>query len=114
MKLDKTGFTLLEIMIALAIIGITVTVILSSVNFHTNIMHENTVTTQLYQLAKEKMFELEKSVLPSKGVFDTPKGYSYENIVNGMEDTNIIKLKTIVKGSGKEVVLNRLIIKRSG
>ncbi len=113
-KVDKAGFTLLEIMIALAIIGITVTVVLSSVNFHTNIMYENTITTQLYQLAKEKMFDLEKTATPSSGIFEQHKGYTFENTAVGMEGSYIVKLKTVVKGNEKEVVLNMLKIKRSG
>ena len=110
---DNAGFTLLEIMIALAIIGITVTAILNSVNFHTNIMYENTITTQMYQLAKEKMTDLEKKPVNSTGTFSTVKGYTFANTAAGMEGTDIVKLKTVVKGHGKEVVLNRLIIKGS-
>jgi len=111
-KAGRTGgFTLLEIMIALAIIGITVTVILNSVNYHADILYENTLTTQMYQLAKEKMAGLEDDPVNSKGKFESTPGFTFENTAVGMEDTDIIQLKTVVKGQGKEVVLKQLIIK---
>ena len=42
-RIKNTGFTLLEVMIALAIIGIALVVILHTVNYHADIMHENVV-----------------------------------------------------------------------
>lgn len=48
------GFTLLEIMIALAIIGLTLVTVLHTVNYHSNVSYENIVTTQMVQSAKEK------------------------------------------------------------
>ena len=50
---DLSGFTLLEIMIALAIIGMTLTVVIHTVNYHANVLHENIMTTEMYQVAKE-------------------------------------------------------------
>ncbi len=108
---DNAGFTLLEIMIALAIIGLTITVILNSVNFHANILYENTITTKTYQLAKEKMADFEKTTTPSSGVLEALKGYTFENSATNIEGSNIVMLKTVVTGNGKEVVLKRLIIK---
>jgi len=104
------GFTLIEIMIALAIIGITVTVILNAVNYHTKVLYENILTTQMYQLAKEKMTFLEKEPVNSKGGFESAAGITFENTASRMEETDIVELKTVVKGHGKEVVLKRLII----
>ncbi len=107
----RGGFTLLEIMIALAIIGITLTIILHTVNYHADVMYENILTTQMYQLAKEKMNELEMSPKNSKGNLDAT-GFKYENIVSDIEDSVIIELKTIVRGHNKEIVLEELVIKR--
>ncbi|MDH4028915.1 MAG: prepilin-type N-terminal cleavage/methylation domain-containing protein [Nitrospirota bacterium] len=104
------GFTLIEIMIALAIIGMTVTVILNAVNYHTKVLYENTLATQMYQLAKEKMTLLEKEPVNSKGSFESAVGITFENTASAMEETDIVELTTVVKGYGKEVVLKRLII----
>ncbi len=104
-----TGFTLLEIMIALAIIGITLTVIIHTVNYHTAVMYENILTTQMYQLAKEKMNDLEIHPKNSKDDIDAT-GFSYENTVSETKYPGIIELKTIVRGHNKEIVLEELVI----
>ena len=71
------GFTLLEIMIALAIIGITVTVILHTVNYHAEIMYENRIKTVMIQTAKENMAKLEMETVSSKGIISA-SGLRYE------------------------------------
>ncbi|GBD95474.1 hypothetical protein BMS3Bbin05_01079 [bacterium BMS3Bbin05] len=106
-----SGFTLLEIMIALAIIGIALTVIIQTVNYHANIMYENTLTTRMFQLAKEKIYEMEMTPQNSGGDIDKT-GFKYENTITGIENSNIIELKTVVKGYGRQVVLNEFVIKK--
>jgi len=108
---DSSGFTLLEIMIALAIIGTTLTVILHTVNFHAGIMDDNTITTRMYQVAKEKMYDLETSGKNSKGKI-SETGFTYENVAIKQEESDIIELRTIVRGGKKEIVLNSLIRKK--
>lgn len=107
----SSGFTLLEIMIALAIIGGTLTVILNTVNFHAGIMHDNTITTRMYQIAKEKMHDLETTAKNSKGTI-SDSGFTYENTAIKIEDSDLIDLKTVVRGNNREVVLNALIRKK--
>jgi hypothetical protein len=65
----------------------------------------------MYQLAKEKMTVLEETSVNSKGKFESAPGFTFENTAVGMEDTDIMQLKTVIKGQGKEVALKRLIIK---
>ncbi len=104
------GFTLLEIMIALAIIGISLTVIIHTVNYHTNIMYDNTALTRMYQIAKEKMHELEETPRNSEGTVSA--GIQYKNTASPIKDSSLVELRTIVTGSGRQVVLNELVIKR--
>lgn len=96
-------------MIALAIIGSTIAVILNTVNYQTTILYNNTITTQMYQLAKEKMTELERTPKNSNGPFEKTK-FKYKNTAERMEDSDIVELTTVVTGHDKEVVLKRLII----
>lgn len=110
--ISPSGFTLLEIMIALAIIGTALTVIVHTVNYHTNIMYENTLTTRMYQLAKEKMNELEMSPRDSTGDTSTA-GLSYENTATPIKDTRLVELRTVVKGQGRQIVLNELVINKA-
>lgn len=108
---NANGFTLLEIMIALAIIGITVTVVLHTVNYHADVMYSNITTTRMYQLAKEKIYELESVPKSSEGVIGD-SGFTYENIVNAPDDSEYIELITVLKGHGKEVTLNEIILRK--
>ena len=110
---EKTGFTLLEVMIALAIIGIALTVILHTVNYHVDVMQENTLTTMMYQTAKEKMYDLKKTLINSKGAVESTQ-LTYENLVFKSNDFNIIELKTVVRGHNNEVSLNAFVINKEG
>ena len=105
---DRSGFTLLEIMIALAIIGITLTVVIHTVNYHATVLYENTLTTEMYQVAKEKMYELEMNPVKSKGKIDET-GLQYESTVTNVEEMGLIELRTVIYGKGKEVVLSELV-----
>lgn len=106
----RTGFTLLEVMIALAIIGITLAVVLHTVNYHAEIMYQNTVTTQMYQMAKEKINELEETRTNATGSLGA--AYTFENRVTGLEDSGIIELRTTVTGEDREVSLTELVVKK--
>ena len=106
------GFTLLEIMIALAIIGIALTTIIYTVNYQAGVAYENTVTTQMYMLAKEQITEMERTPQNSSGDFPGTE-IRYINTAEPIANTDIIALKTVVNGHGKEVVLSELITKRA-
>ncbi|MBC8413896.1 MAG: type II secretion system protein [Nitrospira sp.] len=103
----EQGFTLLEVMIAVAIIGFALTVIVHTVNYHANVMQENAMTTEMYQHAKEQIFLLKRKPLNSRGTIRP--GLNYENIVIGPDKNGYIELKTIFSGYGKAIVLRELI-----
>ena len=111
--LNGAGFTLLEVMIALAIIGMTVTVILHTVNYHSGIMYENTLRTTMLQTAKEKMVELEMDSTASKGIIGTT-GITYEKTVSQTDHPGIIEIKATVSGHGKTITLTELVRKKEG
>ncbi len=106
--MNAAGFTLLEVMIALAIIGMTVTVILHTVNYHADIMYENTLRTTILQTAKEKMIELEMDHAPSKGVIGST-GITYEKTVSKTDRPGIIEIRATVTGHGKRITFNELV-----
>lgn len=110
---NSPGFTLLEIMIALAIIGMTLMTVLHTVNYHARITDENTISTQITQLAKEKLFDLETNPVSSSGDIEGT-GFTYENTVSATEDPEIIELETVVRGKGKEAVLREIIRNTAG
>jgi prepilin-type N-terminal cleavage/methylation domain-containing protein len=104
----KEGFTLLEIMIALAIIGLTLITVLHTANYHADLSNENTMVTQMVLLAKDKLFELEENPVSASGSLEGT-GFTYENVVSETDVPGIIELKTTLKGKDKEVVLNELV-----
>ncbi len=107
------GFTLLEIMIALAIIGTILLTVIYTVNYHAQLSYEHTLATRIFLFAKEKMAELEMNPRNEKGI-SPDKDFSYENIVKDTNNNNnnIIELKTMVKGLGKEITLSELVFKK--
>lgn len=111
LNVSRAGFTLLEIMIALAIVGAVVITILYTVNYHADTAYEHTVTTRMFLAAKEKITEMEQNPQDAKG--DIPEtDFIYENSVNLTEDENIIELKITISGEGKEVVLSELVFNK--
>jgi prepilin-type N-terminal cleavage/methylation domain-containing protein len=111
------GFTLLEIMIALAIVGVAIIAILHTVNYHADVAYEHTITTRMLLLAREKIAEMEINPKNDKGVFPETD-FSYETIVTDIkypqqtEDKRIVELKAIVRGYDKEIELSELVIKK--
>ncbi|MBI4699058.1 MAG: type II secretion system protein [Nitrospirae bacterium] len=105
----QAGFTLFEIMIALAIIGGVFVTILHTVSYHADIADKHSVNTRMLLLAKEKIAELELYPRNEKG--DIPDtGYTYDNSVAPPDDEGISELKTIISGDGKSIVLSKLVM----
>ena len=107
----SAGFTLLEILVALAIIGMTLVTVLHTLNYHSSLAYENAVTTQMVQLAKEKMSGLEDNPVNAKGSIEGTS-FTFDNIVTETDDPSMINMRTIVKGNGKEVVLNEFVYRK--
>jgi prepilin-type N-terminal cleavage/methylation domain-containing protein len=106
-----TGFTLLEIMIALAIIGSFLTVIIYTVNYHADVSYKNAETTQMFQLAKEKLTEMETNPRDSSGTFaDT--GFAFITTVNEIGEPGIIEIISVISTDEREITLSELIISR--
>jgi prepilin-type N-terminal cleavage/methylation domain-containing protein len=107
------GFTLLEVMIALAIISATLTVSLYTINFHADVSYENTVKTRMLLLAKEELRMLEISRERSKGTIEGTE-YSYENDIRKTAFDEIIQLITVIRDDSKEFTLSKLVLKKGG
>jgi len=113
----SSGFTLLEIMIALAIAGIAIIAILQTVNYHAGVAYEHTLYTRMLLMAKEKIGETEISLQNDKGVFPETD-ISYETMVREIkdsqqtEDEGIMELKVIVRGHNKEIELSELVTQK--
>jgi general secretion pathway protein I len=107
---SRKGFTLLEVLIALAIVaGLLVTVIYA-LNFHLGIVERHETITIATLLAKEKMVDLEKNPVKTQGTFQDPyKNYTFETSVKDAPYAGITELIVVVKAGDEEVKLNEFI-----
>jgi prepilin-type N-terminal cleavage/methylation domain-containing protein len=110
----RDGFTFLEVMIALAIVGIAIIAVFNTVNYHADVASEHILTTRMLLAAKEKLAEMEKNPGNQKGSLPET-GFTFETTAEHLEDDeedvmrNIIELKAVIRGHGKEVELSRLV-----
>ncbi len=96
----RRGFTLLEIMIALAIIGGLLITLLYSLNYHLGIAERQETLTIATMLAKNKLHEIETSPAAAKGDFPAPYGaYHYTTEIKASPYPGISEiLVTVVNG----------------
>lgn len=110
--MKKKGFTLLEILIALAIVGSLLVTVIYTLNYHLGIVGRHETITVATLLAKEKMADLEKTPINEKGNFDDPyKNYTYETLVKDSPYAGISEIIVIVKTGNEEIKLNEFIFK---
>jgi general secretion pathway protein I len=104
------GFTLLEVMIALAIIsGLLITVIYT-LNYHLNIAQRHETSTVALILGKNKISELEKNPSSTKGTFPAPySDYRYEAEVKESRYPGALEISVTVTDGKEKVVLKELI-----
>jgi general secretion pathway protein I len=108
----RDGFTLLEVLIALAIVGGLLVTLIYTLNYHLSIIERQETITVSTLLAKNKIVELEKSRENKKGVFDAPyDGYSYETFIKESPYIGISEIIVVVKAGKEEVKLNEFVFK---
>jgi general secretion pathway protein I len=108
----KAGFTLLEVLIALAIVGGLLVTLIYTLNYHLSIIERQETITVSTLLAKNKIAELEKSRENKKGVFDAPyESYTYETFIKESPYVGISEIIVVVKAGKEEVKLNEFVVK---
>jgi len=111
-KIQK-GFTLLEIMISLAILGGLLITVIYTLNYHLGITEKQFYLTNLTNLAKEKIGEMEQSPQNGEGRF--PEPYDLVHYKTDIKDSSYSEMQEIVVAvdDGKEsIVLSELIRKK--
>lgn len=108
----RDGFTLLEVLIALAIVsGLLITVI-STLNYHLSLVEKHEAITTATLLAKYKLISMERNPVEEKGVFGEPYGnYSYETYIKDSPYPHIKEIAILVKCGNEEVRLNEFVYK---
>jgi len=114
MKAVERGFTLLEVLIALAIVGGLLVTLIYTLNYHLGLAERQETITVATLLAKNKITDMEKVPESRKGVFDPPyDNYTYETFVkeSPYPYLGISEIVVVVKAANEEVKLNEFIFK---
>jgi len=110
--LNGSGFTLLEVLIALAIVGGLLVTLIYTLNYQLGLVERQETVTVATLLAKNKMMEMEKIPEAKNGVFDAPfDGYTYETSVKDSPYPGIGEIIVSVKADKEEVKLNEFVFK---
>jgi len=112
MKSGGKGFTLLEVMLALAIVGGLLITLLYSLNYHLGIAERHGTITVASMLAKSKLLEIEKQPVTGKGDFPDPyKAYHYATEVKDSSYPGIREVSVTVTNGKENVKLSELVEK---
>ncbi|MDI6801259.1 MAG: type II secretion system protein [Thermodesulfovibrionales bacterium] len=106
------GFTLLEVMISIAIVGGLLVTLIYTLNYHLGIAERQTVETFAVNLAKGKIYEMEKKPENSKGNFPEPyDGFLYETNIKDFSFYDLVEINVVVRNGKEEIRLSKLIRK---
>lgn len=108
----KDGFTLLEVMLALAIVGGLLITLLYSLDYHLTIAERHETATIATMLAKSKLIEIEKGPTATNGDFPDPYAqYHYTTEVRDSAYPGIIEFSVTVVNGKENVKFSELIEK---
>lgn len=108
----QSGFTLLEVMISIAIIGALLVTLIYTLNYHLGIAESHSTATMATILANEKIYEMEKYPKEGKGFFPEPYAdYYYETSVVSSAFPGMSEIGVMVRKGKEEIRLSELILK---
>jgi general secretion pathway protein I len=107
---DGKGFTLLEVMVALAIVGGLLVTVIYTLNYHLGIAERHETETVAMMLGREKLSELGKEITDNKGDFEEPySAYHYEIRVKESSYPGYPEVSVTVTNGDEKVVLKELV-----
>ena len=106
---DATGFTLLEVMISLAIVGGLLVTLIYTLNYHLSLAGRQETLTVATMLAKNKVLETESASLASEGNFEEPfSDYRYKTIISDTAFPGIRQISVTVSRGDENVTFTEL------
>jgi len=111
--MKQSGFTLIEVMVGIAILAGLLVTLIYTVNYHLGLTERQFAITNITNLAKEKMVEMETSPEAGEGQFPEPfTALSYEKKVKDSHIPGMQEIIVIVKDGKESIVLTELMRKR--
>jgi general secretion pathway protein I len=104
------GFTLLEVMVALALVGGLLISLIYTLNYHLGIAERQETETVALMLCKNKLMELDKDKPDEKGAFPEPySDYGYEVSIGDSSYPGIVEVSVTVTKGDEKVMLKELL-----
>lgn len=108
----QQGFTLLEVMVSLAIVGGLLMTLIYTLNYNLGITEKLFAVTTMTNLAKEKLEEMETEPQETEGYFPAPyEALNYETKVRDSTFPEITEIAVTVGNGKTRVMLSELIRK---
>ena len=112
-KRQKGGFTLLEVMISLAIVGGLLITLLYTLSYNLGITERQFAVTNITNLAKEKIKEMEENPQQNEGRFPEPYDMlNYETKVKDSAFSGMSEIIVVVRAEKESLTLSELIRKQ--
>ena len=111
-KRREVGFTLIEVMISLAIVGGLLITLIYSLSYNLGIADRQFTVTNITNLAMEKIKDLEVNPQEGKGHFPEPNDLlNYETKVKDSLFKGMSEITVVVDDGKEKIVLSELIRK---
>jgi len=109
-SLNRGGFTLLEVMVSLAIVAGLLVTLISSLNYHLGIAGRHEFVTVASMLAREKLRESAGRAAAGKGDFPEPHAdYSFTTEARETEYPGIALLTVTVSRGDERVTFSEMV-----
>jgi len=112
-KSRQSGFTLLEVMVAVAVMGALLVTLIYTLNYHLSVAERQESITLAYLLARDKMEEMEQSPAETKGEFADPYSrYHYLTEIKTSLFPDMSEIHVLVSDGREEAKIIGLTKKR--
>jgi general secretion pathway protein I len=107
---SKEGFTLLEVMVAIAIIGGLMVTLLGTLNYHLDVASTQRTVTTAVLLGRQKLHEAQRENKVERGNFQEPyEDYSYVVTLTPTMYPGVMELAVEVSKDKERVLLKELL-----
>lgn len=108
--LTDAGFTLIEVMISLALVAGLLVTLLYTLAHHLGVAEKHSGVTIATCLAKAKLAELERNQVEEKGRFPAPYAlFSYQTSLHDSPYPGLIEIAVVVQYDTESVRLSELV-----